>query len=46
MYLLSNDSGLHPHMIVQHYEAKHRLVDCPECDRKFKTQEGMDQARI
>ena len=36
-----NDFDFHPYL--QHYDAEHRMIKCPECDREFKTQVGMDQ---
>jgi len=32
--------------LLQHYDDEHRMIKCPECDSEFKTQKGVDQARI
>lgn len=38
------DSIVHP--FIQHYDAVHRLIECPECGRQFKTKKAMDQVSI
>ena len=31
--------------LIQHYDAVHGWIECPECDREFGTQEALDQVQ-